>query len=336
MSTLTLPRLTGSHRTADDAPTPWRVVGALATVLALALGALLVAFAWSATQTRPRELPIAVAGPPAAVAQVRAALDRAQPGAFDVRPVADAGAARALVLDRTVDGALVLDPAGPRVVVATQGGPVVAQALTSLAAASTGAAVRVEDVAPAAAGDPRGAGLAAGTLPIALVAVGAGAVVWLRVRGAGRRTAAALGVAVLGGLAAAAVLHTWLGALSGSWPAEAGVVALGLAASSLAVLGLAAVAGRPGLALGVVLVVALGNPLSTAASAPDLLPDGWAQLGQLLPPGAVVAALRAVSGFDGSGAARPLAVLAVWAVGGLALLAAGAASRRARSAPAAG
>jgi hypothetical protein len=106
------------------------------------------------------------------------------------------------------------------------------------------------------------------------------------------------------------------------------VIALGLAAVGLGLLGLSAVAGRAGLGLGAAVVVALGNPLSAAASSPHLLPAGWAGLGQLLPPGAVVAALRAVSGFGGTGAAGPLAVLAVWAAGGLLLLGAGAARHR--------
>jgi hypothetical protein len=255
------------------------------------------------------------------VAQIRAALDRARPGAIAVRAVPDGAAARALVADRTVDGGLVLGPTGPRVIVATQGGPVVAQLLTEVAGvASGGSRVPVDDVAPAASGDPRGAGLAAGTLPVALAGVGAGAALWLRVRGGARRAAGALVFAVAGGLLAVAVLHGWLGALSGSWAAEAGVLALGLAAVAGAVVGLASIAGPVGLGLGAAVVVALGNPLSAAAAAPDLLPGGWSQLGQLLPPGAVVAALRAVSGFGGTGAAGPATVLAVWAAGGLALV----------------
>jgi hypothetical protein len=331
MSTLTLSRL-GSTGGTTSRPTPWRVVAVLALVLSLALAVLLVAFAWPATRTRPHDLPVAVAGPAPAVAQVRAALDRAQPGALDLRPVADAAGARALVRDRSVAGALVLGPDGPRVVIATQGGPVVAQLLTQVAAAASGGApVRVDDVAPPAAGDPRGAGLAAGALPLALAGVGAGALLALRVRGASRQVAGALLLAVGGGLLAVGVLHGWLDALSGGWAAEAGVVALGLVAVVLGVLGLHAVAGRPGLGLGVAVVVVLGNPLSAAAAAPDLLPAGWAGLGQLLPPGAVVAALRAVSGFGGTGAAGPLAVLAAWAVGGLLLLGLGVGLTRRRT-----
>jgi hypothetical protein len=328
MSMLTLPRLGASGGTAPP-PTPWRLVTLLSLLLSLGLATLLVAFAWPATQTRPREVPVAVAGPAPAVDQVRAALDRAEPGAFSLRPAAGAAEAEALVRDRSVDGALVLSPTGPQVVVATQGGPVVAQLLTQVAAAASGGSgVQVVDVAPAAPGDPRGAGLAAGVLPVALGGVAAAALLALRVRGGARRAAGALLFSAAGGLLAAGVLHGWLGALTGDWGAEAGVVALGLAAVSLGILGLHALAGRPGLGLGAAVVVALGNPLSAAASAPDLLPSGWAGLGQLLPPGAVVAALRAVSGFGGTGAGAPLPVLAAWAAGGLLLLGAGAARHR--------
>lgn len=321
MSTITLPRL-GTADSETTSPSAWHVVAALALGLSLLLAVLLTAFAWPATHSRPRELPIAVAGPAPAVAQVRAALDHAEPGAIAVRGVPDATTARALVADRTVDGALVLGPDGPRVVVATQGGPAVAQVLTEVAAAASGGSpVAMDDVAPAPAADPHGAGLAAGTLPLALAGVGAGVVLALRIRGGGRRAGGALVFAAAGGLLAVGVLHGWLRALTGSWAAEAGVLALGLAAMTLAVVGLAAIGGRPGLGIAAAVLVALGNPLSAAATAPRLLPAGWSQLGQLLPPGAVVSALRAVSGFGGTGATGPVTVLAAWAAGGLALVA---------------
>jgi len=306
---------------AAAARTPWPTVLALAVVLSAGLAVLLSAFAWPATQTRPREVPIAVAGPPPAVDQVRTALEEAQPGAFAVRVAGDPARARELVHDRDVAGALVLDPAGgPTVIVATQGGPAVAQALVQVAQAAAGQAVVVDDVAPAPADDPRGAGLAAGALPLAIVGAAAGAVLTLRLRGPGRRAAGAVVFALLAGPTAVGILHGWLGALTGNWLAESAVVSLGLTAAALGVAGLAAVAGRVGLVVGALTIVALGNPLSGASSAPDLLPDGWSDLGRGLPPGAVVSALRAVSGFDGAGVGGPLTVLAVWAGAGLALL----------------
>jgi len=322
MSTLTPDRTAASGHLALLADrTPWRTVLGLALALAAALALLLSAFAWPATQTRPRDVPVAVVGPPPAVEQVRTALESAQPGAFDVTAAVDAAQARQLVLDREVSGALVLGPGGPSVVVATQAGPAVAQLLTQVAQGATGATVPVEDVAPPPADDPRGAGLAAGALPLSITGAVAGAVLALRVRGPGRRAAGAVVLALLAGPTAVGVLHGWLGALGGAWLAESAVVSLGIAAITLGVLGVAAVAGRAGLVLAELTVIALGNPLSAAAGAPALLPDGWRELGQALPPGAVVAALRSVSGFDGTGAAGPLTVLVLWVTGGLLLLA---------------
>lgn len=322
MSTLTPDRTAASGHLAPLADrTPWRTVLGLALALTAALALLLSAFAWPATQTRPRDVPVAVVGPPPAVEQVRTALESAQPGAFDVTAAVDAAQARQLVLDREVSGALVLGPGGPSVVVATQAGPAVAQLLTQVAQGATGATVPVEDVAPPPADDPRGAGLAAGALPLSITGAVAGAVLALRVRGPGRRAAGAVVLALLAGPTAVGVLHGWLGALGGDWLAESAVVSLGIAAITLGVLGVAAVAGRAGLVLAELTVIALGNPLSAAAGAPALLPDGWRELGQALPPGAIVAALRSVSGFDGTGAAGPLTVLVLWVTGGLLLLA---------------
>ncbi|ADB73774.1 hypothetical protein [Geodermatophilus obscurus] len=330
MSTLTPDRTAASGHLALLADrTPWRTVLGLALALTAALALLLSAFAWPATQTRPRDVPVAVVGPPPAVEQVRTALGSAQPGAFDVTAAVDAAQARQLVRDREVSGALVLGPGGPSVVVATQAGPAVAQLLTQVAQGATGATVPVEDVAPPPADDPRGAGLAAGALPLSITGAVAGAVLALRVRGPGRRAAGAVVLALLAGPTAVGVLHGWLGALGGDWLAESAVVSLGIAAITLGVLGIAAVAGRAGLVLAELTVVALGNPLSAAAGAPALLPDGWRELGQALPPGAVVAALRSVAGFDGTGAAGPLTVLVLWVTGGLLLLAvAGVRARR--------
>jgi hypothetical protein len=331
MSTATVDRHPATDAPAPARPTPARTVVALALALTAGLALLLTAFAWPATETRPRDVPVAVAGPPAAVEQVRAAVAQAQPGAFDVTAAADAEAARQLVADREVDGALLLGPDGPRVVVAGQGGPAVAQTLTGLAQAAGGVpGVPVEDVAPLPAGDPRGAALAAGALPFAVLGGVAGALFTLRVRGLGPRVAGALLFALLAGPTAVAVLHGWLDALSGDRLAEVAVVTLGLAGTSLGVIGAAAVAGRAGLALAELAVVVLGNPLSAASSAPSFLPDGWSELGQALPPGAIVAALRAVSGFGGTGVAGPVTVLTAWAVGGLVLVAAAVLARRAR------
>ncbi len=76
----------------------------------------------------------------------------------------------------------------------------------------------------------------------------------------------------------------------------------------------------PGIALSAFTIFFFGFPFSGATSAPELLPQPWGHLGQLLPAGAASTALRSVALFDGAGAAHPLLTLTLWAVAALTLL----------------
>ena len=155
-------------------------------------------------------------------------------------------------------------------------------------------------------------------LPLVLAGVLTGALAALAVsRGAARAGLAVAGSA-LGGIAAALVADSWLGIVEGDWIANAGAFALTLLAIAGATVGLHSLLGRAGLAIGALLMIFIGNPFSAAASAPELLPEPVGGLGQLLPPGAGVNLLRSTGFFDGAGAAEHIAVLAIWAIIGLA------------------
>ncbi|NEK58754.1 hypothetical protein GCU56_12835 [Geodermatophilus sabuli] len=315
-----------------------RRMPALIALFAVVLTVLLTAFAWPAVRSQPRDLPVAVAGPPAATAALTESLEVGRAGALDVRAVPDEAAAVDAIHSREVYGAVVVAPgAPPRVLVASAASPVVAQALQQVAAglgAAAGADVPVEDVVPAPASDPRGAGLAAGALPLAVGGILTAALTSRLLPRLRQRVLAAAGMAVAGGMVTATVLGTWLGSLSGGWWAVSGVVALGIAATALVLLGLEALAGPAGLGVGAATVVLLGNPLSGIATAPELLPAGWGTLGQLLPPGATGSLLRSVSWFDGAGAGRPVLVLTCWVAAGALLCVAAATRRRHTPAPA--
>ena len=300
-------------------------LAAVITLLTALLTVLLIAFAWPAARSEPRDVPLAVAGPGPAVAQVKAGLDQAMPGGFDVTDVPDRAAAVQLIQDRDAYGAIVLDSAQPEVLTASAGGPVVAQLLTQLSTRlSPQSPAKVTDIVPLPKDDPRGAGLAAGALPLVLGGIIAAGALTQLVRSGSRRMIGAVAFAITGGLALAAVLQYWLGSFEGSYLGNAGVIAMSIAAISLTLLGLEWLLGTAGLALGGAVMMLLGNPLSGMTSAPEMLPSGWGALGQLLPPGAAGTALRSVSFFDGAGAARPLVVLTCWLVAGLALCALGA------------
>jgi len=307
-----------SHRS-DHAP------GAAAAILPVALAALLavliIAFAWPAARTAPRDVPLAVAGPPPAVDMLTTQVANASPGAFDIHRYADAAQARAAILDRDVYGAIVVGPDGPQILVASAGSPVVAQVLTQIAQhAADGGPIAVEDVVPAPAEDPRGAGLAGSVLPLVLVGMVAGVLLSVVVVRPGWVLLGLTLFAVAAGLTAAGLVQGWFGSLDGSYGTNAAVLSLTLLAIATPLAGLGALFGRLGLGLGTATFMLVGNPLSGLASAPEMLPQPWGALGQLMPPGAGGTLLRSVAFFDGAAAAAPLTVLGSWVVGGLILL----------------
>ena len=90
----------------------------------------------------------------------------------------------------------------------------------------------------------------------------------------------------MAGLVAVGIAQGWLGVIGGDWLANASVLGLAVLAVGSAVTGLTALLGRAGAALGALLMVLVGNPLSAITSAPELLPEPAGAIGQLLPPGA--------------------------------------------------
>ncbi|MCO8272452.1 hypothetical protein M1L60_17800 [Actinoplanes sp. TRM 88003] len=290
-------------------------LGVFIAVIVVAVQALLVPlFAGPAANLAPRDLPVAVAGPPAVAAQ----LEAGHPGAFDVHPVADAAAADAAIKDREVYGAILVSPAGPEVHIASAASPTVAALLTQ-AAAQLGPQVPVRDVVPLDAGDPRGAGFAGGFLPLAITSLLAGVLVFLLVRQRAARFVALVSYAVLAGLGTAAVQQGWLDILPGGYFAVAAALGLFALAVAATMTGLAAVLDKGGLALGALVVFLVGNALAGIAAAPELLPQPWGELGQWLPIGAGASLLRSVAYFDGGGSAFAVTVLSAYAIGGLLL-----------------
>jgi hypothetical protein len=303
-----------------------RVIG-IALGLSVVIGVLVTAFVWPSSEIAPRDVPIAVAGPPEAVGAVEQQLEQAVPDGFSVTAVGSEDEARQAVEDREVYGAVLLAPSGPpEVLTASAAGPVVAQLLQGVATSMAGDAAgpAVTDVVPLPDDDPRGTGFSAGALPMVMGGLAVGAAMALAVAGVWRRVLGAGVAAVGGGAVAVLVMQTWLGVLEGNWLANAGAFALTIAAVSFVVVGLHALIGEAGVGLGALLFLLVGNPLSGVTSAPELLPSGWGAFGQYLPPGAGGSLLRSTSYFDGAAAGQPLLVLGGWIVLGLLLAALGA------------
>lgn len=298
-------------------PSPLRVRALRAVLVAVVLQAMFVFFfVYPGHDPEPNGLPVVVAGAGPAVGAVTKRLDDR---GFDVSRVSSETQAASEVRARDAYGALVLGGAGvERVLVARSASVPAAQIVETIGRA--GGAREVRDLAPLPEGDPRGITLNLLVLPLvitgilsALVAIGL--VPEIDLRG---RIGLAAAAGALGGAAAIAIVKA-LDALDGPFLALAGIAALTVTALALTAAGLIRLIGPAGTALPFLLFLMLGNPAAGLGSAPELLPTPWAELGQLLPPGAAGSALRGTAAFDGAGVLGPVIVLLVWVAIGVGL-----------------
>jgi hypothetical protein len=306
-----------------EPPAAIRATG-IVVALTVALAILAIAFALPAARSKPHHIPIGAAGPQAASGQVADMLEQHAPGAFAITYYPGEEALRDAIRNRDVYGGISFGQDGRTLLIATGGSPMVAQMLTQMGngiAQQAHVPLRTEDLAPPTADDPRGAGLAASALPITLAGLlPAVALVLMLRREVWTRFVAAVVFAAGAGVTIAALLRYVFGSIDGSiWGVAAGLT-LGLLAMGLAMLGLGSLFGRVGLAIGALLALLLGNPLSGLTSAPEMLPSGWGTVGQWLPQGATATLLRSTAFFDGAGATTAIAVLTCWTVAGVGLI----------------
>lgn len=319
-----------------EPPAALRAAG-IVIALTAAIAIVAIAFALPASRSKPHDVPVGVAGPQAATSQIAERLEQQAPGAFSVTYYPGENALREAILHRNVYGGIAFGPEGPTLLTATGGSPAVAQLLTQIGngiAAHSGVPLHTEDLAPPTTQDPRGTGLAASALPITLAGIlPAAALVLALRREVWTRLTAAIVFSALAGITVAALLRYVFGSIdSNLWGVAAGLT-LGIAAAGLLMLGLGSLFGKVGLAVGAALALLLGNPLSGLTAAPEMLPAGWGQLGQLLPQGATATLLRSTAYFNGAGADTAIIVLSCWVVVGLALVIMAALRRPARTAP---
>jgi hypothetical protein len=290
-------------------------------IVPLVAALVLTLFAWPSARLEPRDLPLGVSGPPAAVHTLESRLGSR---GFDVHRYATEAGARDAIEDRDIYGAFVAGAGGAKVLTASAASPVVAQQLTH-AASEGGTAVKVEDVVPSTRA---AAALPSSVLPLILAGILTGIVASALAAGALRRTGLVIAGSVLAGVGATAIIQSWLDVIGGDWAANAAVLSLMVMAVATVVAGFDKLLGKAGVAVAALTMVFIGNPFSGAGSAPELLPEPVGGLGQLLPPGAGANLLRSTGFFDGAASTGPLVVLLAWIALGLTAL--GVASLRIR------
>lgn len=306
----------------------------ISVMVTVIVSAILTIFAWPVATSTPKNIPVGVtAVQPGLIQGLKVQFEEQQPGVFNFIEYKDLDAAKAAIAHREVYGALVLTQT-PQMLVASGASPAMTQILTSMSVqlgaqltAANGIQVinfAVEDVAPLGTKDPRGLGLNAGSLPLIIAGIVVGLLGSLRLRKTGQRFAVAGIAGTLAAFAMVAILNLWLGSLLGNYFLEVLVVAVGIAAVSLCVMGAAALAGRAGM-LGVIgLFFIIGNPISAVGLPQELYPTGLGAFGQYLPLGAEVNLLRRISYFPEASTVTQWAVMGAWlAVGVLLVVLAG-------------
>lgn len=283
-------------------------------------GALLVALALQFTfalsytgalhHPKPHHIRVAVVGTIPRDAPIR------QSAALRLVQKANERSARTAIADRDVYGAVILP--SRRLLVASAASPAVAQVLEQ---AFGGIGLRVQNVRPLAAGDPRGLSIfyavLAWTFGGYLGATIVGLTVGTSSRGVRRELArlSALALyAVAAGFLGAVVAESILHALSDHFLALAGVGMLVVFAAAALTEALQAIFGILGPAIALLVLVIIGNPATGVAFSRAMLPGFWRAVGFWLPPGAGVHAETSAVYFQGHAVLGGLAVLAVYGV----------------------
>ncbi|MEU0660786.1 DUF3533 domain-containing protein [Streptomyces lavendulocolor] len=300
---------------------------ALLVVGVLALQLLFIAsYVGALHDPKPTDVPFGVVAPEAAAAGAADRLAKLPGDPLDPRVLPDREEARRQIMDREIDGALIIDPRGTTdtLLVASGGGTVLANALGTIVTEvekPQNRTVRTVDVAPASPQDFDGLSAfylvvgwcVGGYLLASILAISAGSRPANPQRAVIRLAVLALS-ALLGGLGGAVIVGPVLGALPGSVAALWGLGTLVVFAVGAVTLALQAVFGIVGIGLAVLLIVIAGNPSAGGAFPAPMLPDFWRAIGPALPPGAGTWAARSIAYFKGNALSGAMQVLAIWAV----------------------
>lgn len=255
-----------------------------------------------------------------------------QQGSLDLTVVSSEAKARAAVLDREVDGAVVLPAPGTDAAVTTYiasgGGRGLAQAVSGI---GDSIAQRLEttstatDLAPLPEKDPAGS-IEFYAILFAGLGAALGATVFGRILGtvdtSSRFVERSIVLVVYAG-ALAGLITLWIDAALGAVTVDPGAVFAVLWLTGVAiggaVTGVAALGGTIAALVTTLALVILGNTSSGGPLGVHLLNDFFQALYYVFPQGDALDLLRSVQYFDGAAIAAPVIRLAVWAAAGILL-----------------
>lgn len=273
---------------------------------------------------RPHDIQVGLVGPAPATQQISTAFASKLPGAFQFRSYASEGAARAAVDSRAVDGILLLNAGGPRLIVAGAAGDTVTGVISGAFTAAfkaQGQTVTVETVHPFAGGDPHGLILFFAILAVLISTLVVGAQVGLRLEIAFSLQLLLVAVYAVVAALVAMGMATWLAGDYGSgfWLAT-GVAALASAAVGAVVAGSARLLGVAGVGLSAFVVVLLDLVSSGGPLGSQLLPDFYRWLAPGMPVSQLYSGMRGALYFNNAGIGASIGVLSGWLAAGLVLM----------------
>jgi hypothetical protein len=290
-------------------------------LLALAMGVLFLAsYSLLLGDPVPRRIDAALVGEPQGNAGAVDAVQSVAKDSLVFQRYASLPAALHAMDEQNVYATVDLTSPTPTLYVASAAGASVARVLEQVS--TVDAAVRVVDTHPLGPADPNG--LEAFYLMLVPTIIGFITVFQMRAHAAGltlrRWTAVFVGLAVAASLVFTLVDGPLLHRLALPVPETWGILALQLVAVSSFASLMQVLIHRWALLPTWTFFTILGNSASGGAVAPALLPQPFAFVSQWLPSGATVDALREAVYFPSYQHARPIVVLATWAVGLLATM----------------
>lgn len=179
-------------------------------------------------------------------------------------------------------------------------------------------AVKTTVVVPLSENDSSGFGIAISAFPLVIGGILGGSFSVLRVNGTWRRFATATLYSVIGGALTALILSTWFGFIPGDFATLWAAFAATYLATAFFIVGVGALSSPLiGLAVGAVITMFIGNPISGASMPSVFLPGVWGQIGQMLVPGASSTLLRSIAYFPEAAMSDQWLVLGSWIAFGL-------------------
>lgn len=286
----------------------------------------------------PHDLALTLAGPRAVTSELADAINDKAPGAFDITQTTNSATAQDAVTQRDAVGALLIDGTDVTTIVASGGGALAVQTVTTAGqqvAAELGGNATVENVAPLPSDDPGGSIL---FLFLVICTVGAFLAVTGITQAFPKARARAMVLTAAGAAAIVPVIGFSLISVYVDYEVSFGTVAallgigmlytftIGLIATVLTLLlGQAAILGE------ILVLVALNFPSAGGSVPASMLPPFWQVIHNIWVGSAGFEAMRSVMFFDGNQVAPWLLQLVIWTVAAFVLTLFIAFSRRKRA-----